>query len=1209
MGSRSGPDRQEALAVPAGPGRRGPPAHSRQTTIAVLLPTVASHDLWLGAAGAARARGVNLVCFAGRRLRDLVRFEAQANVAYDLVSTEQIQGLIVWASALGSCVGREELQGFLARYRPLPVVSIGMELEGTPSITVDSYGGVRAAVAHLIEEHGRRRLAFIRGAEGHYDAENRYRAYRDTLRAYGLPHDPELVSPPCDWLAELGAEAVRHWLRRGHTDLDAVVATSDEHASGALQALREWGIDVPGEVSVVGFNNSQLSRVTTPPLTTVTLRTRERGGQAVETLLALLAGEPVPEHVCLPTRLIVRQSCGCRDPGIAQAAAGPTMAGAGALREALSGGFSQALAGLGLTSLQAGPLLEGFLGELGGEVPGAFLAALERALDEAATRVREVAVWQDVVSALRRCALPWVAADPDQLVRAEDLWGQARVMIGERAQRAGAYEGWRLGQRMNTLRQIGQALTTVVSVPELLDVLAQELPQAGIPGCYLSLYEDRERPQEWSRLCLAYGEGGRAELPPEGVRFASRDLLPGGVQGADGPRSLVVQSLHFREEQLGFVVFEAGTPEASVYDLLSEQISSALWSTLLVEQNLRLYQEATAARQEAEEANRLKSLFLSTVSHELRTPLSLLVGLSQMMLRPHPEDALPALYREDLARIHVSAQQLDGLIQDVLDLARSQVGQLRLARQPLRLGEVLDSVALVGEQMARERGLAWRVEVPRDLPWVRADRVRLQQVLLNLVSNAVKFTSEGGVTLTAEAAAGEVTVRVSDTGLGVPATEQEAIFDEFRQSERTALRGYGGLGVGLALCRRLMELHGGRIGVESSGEEAAGSTFWVALPALDAELAEETARPRREGVLVLTGRSHQALPLLEYLAGKGFEAAALAIDEVREWQEHLLAAPPAAVVLGFWPAAERGWEVMRALKEHPITRDIPVLLCSLWQDQDSGSVLSLDYLTKPLDGVMLERALQRQGLAGEGSEGRTVLVVDDEPSIAEMHAQMARAQLPGCRVATAANGREALAAMRQVRPDLVLLDLMMPELDGFGVLEAMRESEATRDVPVIVLTAQRLTEEDMARLNQGVAAVLQKGLYSAEETLARIERALARGQAGGSETKRIVRRVMAYIHGHYAEAITRSEMAAYVNVSERHLDRCFRQETGVAPMVYLNRYRVRQAKELLEGSDVSIAEVALAAGFSDSNYFARVFRREVGVTPGAYRRGERPAGR
>jgi AraC-like DNA-binding protein len=183
---------------------------------------------------------------------------------------------------------------------------------------------------------------------------------------------------------------------------------------------------------------------------------------------------------------------------------------------------------------------------------------------------------------------------------------------------------------------------------------------------------------------------------------------------------------------------------------------------------------------------------------------------------------------------------------------------------------------------------------------------------------------------------------------------------------------------------------------------------------------------------------------------------------------------------------------------------------------------------------------------------------------------------------------------------------MMPELDGMAVLKAMQEDHRLQDIPVIVLTAQQLSEQEMAHFNQSVASVLAKGIYTASETLAHVERALTRHKRLGSEAQRLVRKTMAYIHEHFAQPISRHDLARYAGVSERHLNRCFLQETGVTPLTYLNRYRIQQAKGLLEQGQLSITEIMGSVGFSESSYFTRVFRREAGISPSAYKRGDRP---
>ena len=574
------------------------------------------------------------------------------------------------------------------------------------------------------------------------------------------------------------------------------------------------------------------------------------------------------------------------------------------------------------------------------------------------------------------------------------------------------------------------------------------------------------------------------------------------------------------------------------------------------------------------------------------------MGLSELLSQKGKNTSSET--ERDLRRIYASAQHLDGLIRDVLDLARNDMGELKLVCAPLDLADVLRIVAVAGEQLVQDKGLEWQASIPEDLPKVWGDRTRLRQVVLNLITNAAKFTSQGRVSLRVRATEELVTVEVSDTGLGILPEEQAFIFDEFRQSERTTTLGYGGLGLGLAICKRLVELHGGHIGVHSSGEQGAGSTFYFTLPVMknDGDADISTAISNKQTVLLLVEHSGHGEQLRDYLLKRGFRVEMVWLDTDGIELPHWLKFQPGAVVLEQGVTTEQSWAVMNVLRENPLTREIPVLFYSLDLKQNSGSVLELNYLTKPLNKTDLMQALERQVInKHNGKREKSILIVDDEVSTLELHARMIATWSPDCRISRARNGREALEIIQEIHPDLVLLDLMMPELDGFGVLEAMRSDPRSRDIPVIVLTGQTLTSEDMENLRRGVTSILRKGLFSTQETLSHVEAALSRSGTLGSEAQRVVRKAMVYLHEHYMEPISLEQTARHVSMSKEYLARCFHQELGITLVTYLNRYRVDRAKSLLERGEHSLTEVALETGFSNSAYFSRVFRQEVGISP------------
>ena len=580
------------------PQRFGPP--NARPTIGYLATAIheASQPQWLGVVDAAQKREVNLICFPGSALRFSLGFQDQANILYDLVSAESVDGLVSWASSIGNNVTADEIRAFHERYRPLPVVAIGRSWEGIPGLSMESYDGMREAVAHLIQVHQCRRLAFIRGPEGHLQAQARYQAYADALEAYGIPFDPNLVTPPRGWDASMGGEAMRllldeRGLRPG-IDLDAIVATNDGLLLGALQVLRARGFQVPDDLAAVGFDNNLQGRVNTPPLTTVAAPYYELGYRAVETARALIEGEPVSQETLVASQIVIRQSCGCLNPAVAQAKLESVGAGHETIESVLVSRRAEVVAAiaqaLGESNTAARDaverLLNSFVGELKGESPGLFIRELDAALRQTMAADGDIVAWHGAISALRQQTLS-CSKDPS-LVLAEDLWQQARVAIGEVAQRAQAQAQLRADQQTQILREIGAALLTTFDMRGLMDVLAERLPNVGIPSGYLSLYEAPlpyqylQPPAEWSRLVLGYDEKGRIELEPEGRRFPSRQLVPEGMLPQERRYSFVAEPLFFQNNQIGFALFEMGPREASVYEVLRVQISSALQGAALI---------------------------------------------------------------------------------------------------------------------------------------------------------------------------------------------------------------------------------------------------------------------------------------------------------------------------------------------------------------------------------------------------------------------------------------------------------------------------------------------------------------------------------------------------------------------------------------------------------------------------------------------------
>jgi signal transduction histidine kinase/DNA-binding LacI/PurR family transcriptional regulator/AraC-like DNA-binding protein len=1101
---------------------------------------------------------------------------------------------------LHSASRSQDLQQFMHNGHPLVFVGSG---ETGPTVAADNAGGILAALTHLVE-HGHCRIAFIAGSPEDLagDTGARLNAYHAAVQRFGLAADARLVAYGRH-ISDGGYRAMQQIMAAG-APFTAVLASNDESAMGALQALKAAGRRIPEEVALIGFDDRPESALQEPALSSVHISLFDMGYRAVTLLLQRIAGEVAPTAlVKTATRLICRASCGCgrKEPYTEQkGAATPSVISVAATPEQLV----QAMADAVLTATQRSSftqvyahcqqLYRTFLQSLTGADDAAFLATLATTLRQSTLDRDDAHGWQAAISQLRH-ELPtrWPASTQPTLRRqAETLLDQARVAIsaaiGQEQQRAISAERW-------TTERIGRLtahLLTALDETQVYQVLAHHLPAMGIHTAWVAQFGgENDDPVAWSDL--------RVISPATGTtsRVASRAFPPSDLLPVDQPFSLALLPLVSPHGQVGFVAFDSG--QLDLYGAIAQQVAAAL-------NTARLYRAATEGRRLAEEASQVKSRFLSTVSHELRTPLNLIVGLSGMLLQEEQAEnhALPETTRQDIERIHASAQHLGGLIGDVLDLASSEAGQLRLTHDFVDLSQALRMVVETGRQLAQAKGLRWQAQLPATGPWVWGDRTRLRQVALNLVSNAVKFTAEGTVTLTVESGADTVTVQVRDSGLGIPPAEQAAIFTEFHRSTRSVTQGFGGLGLGLAICKRLVELHNGQLGVISTGEEGAGSTFYFTLPTTLAReqpsFATNGDEPR---VLILSVQPTDNQELLAHLHRRGLqvEIATPAVDGA--WQVQLTVKPPSAVVLDVSHASAESWLALQVIKRNPLTQDVPVLLYT--GAGTGGALLQLDYLTKPIAMRELTQALDQHWPADPvnlNHPQRTFLVVDDDPATLDLHARIVQSQAPTNRVLKASNGREALALLVREPVDLVLLDLVMPELDGFDVLEAMRAQPATRSIPVIVVTGQALTTEEMERLHQGVTTVLGKGLYSLEETVAHLEAALERKRKLSSEAQRLVRKAMAYLHEHYSEPITRQDLARHVGMAEDYLTHCFRQELAMTPIAYLTRYRITKAKALLTTTAQSITTIALAVGFADSGYFSRVFRREVGMTPERFRR-------
>ncbi len=511
--------------------------------------------------------------------------------------------------------------------------------------------------------------------------------------------------------------------------------------------------------------------------------------------------------------------------------------------------------------------------------------------------------------------------------------------------------------------------------------------------------------------------------------------------------------------------------------------------------------ELSRARQAAEEASSAKSQFLANMSHELRTPLNAIIGYSEML-----EEEVADIGHEELApdlrKIRSAGRHLLALINDILDLSKIEAGKTELYLEDFEIGATVDDVATTIRPLVDKN--ANRLVVRSDAPgMMHGDLTKVRQMLLNLLSNACKFAEHGTITLEVERGPGaggadEIRFRVSDSGIGMTPAQMSRLFEAFSQAESSTSKKYGGTGLGLAITRQFARMMGGDVTVES--EPGRGSTFTIRLPArarapVENGVGAAAAGSGRAGTVIVIDDSAQARELIRrFLVDEGFrvlEAASGEAGLALARQE-----PPDAITLDVLMPGMDGWAVLAALKADPVLAGVPVIMVTMLDDRNLGFALGAsDFMTKPIDRERLRALLARYRREGSGD----VLVVEDDLPTRELLRRQLQAD--GWSVTEAENGRAGLTALERAVPSLILLDLMMPVMDGCQFAAELRKRDAWRGIPVIVITAKDLTAEERRALNGDVQGVLQKGAFSREDLLREIHHLMGTTVAGPQHTR------------------------------------------------------------------------------------------------------------
>ncbi|MBN1525709.1 MAG: substrate-binding domain-containing protein [Spirochaetales bacterium] len=797
--------------------------------ITAFIDSTISQERFFGVVDCARDEDANLFVFITRFLNDSNGFDRQSNILLDFIDEQQFDGIIIGNIVREDLTSEEESQKLFQRYSA-PRVSIRENTGGIPYIGLDNYGGIAAMVRHLISVHHAQRFVYVRGPHLHPYAELRYKAFRETIRAEGLSIDESLVTPPGSWWDSKFSVILDERKFLPGRDFDAVVCSNDILAAEVMRMLQAKGYSIPRDVLVTGFNNTVDSSVSTPTLSSIEIPFYTQGYEACKLLFSIInspeksAGDSIP---LAEAKLVFRDSCGCIDPafsGVEIVLGAQGKSESVDIHDQIMKSFQSVFRNERIEKKDLAALTERFIAFCihNGEQDDYF-SVFQHILNSRVIGGGSVANWSDLCTQLRNAIVPVLQAK-NEIVKAETLFHKMRMYIFSTSMRLEKSFSLKQEKLYDTIRKLGVAMISTFDIAEIMNELAGGLSKLKIDTCYVSLYDNPDSPAELSRLILAVCGGERAVLEEDGILFPSCEIIPKDFRPRKEPYSIIVMALFFRNRQIGFICYRLSRDDTVIYEMIKEQLNTALQIALSIHDLEKAQKELSAQTDELARSNSELEQFAYVASHDLQEPLRKIIAMSDriMTMRERSGDADITDYLE---RMHRAGYRMHTLIEDLL--AYSRVSRKPRPFEKVNLKEVCEQVVVDLDMRIRQTNAKINIG---ELPVLDAEPVQMRQLFQNIIGNAMKFHREGIDPVISidslKNGKGMTEIQISDNGIGIKHEFLTRIFGIFERLH--TLAEYEGSGIGLAICKKIAEHHKGSIVVEST--EGKGTTFIISLP-------------------------------------------------------------------------------------------------------------------------------------------------------------------------------------------------------------------------------------------------------------------------------------------------------------------------------------------------------------------------------------------